>query len=357
MTRARAPWLLALGLAALTLATSARANDTQRLIVDAGLNLGLWQAQVELFGTAATDPSQVGYANGAYAAVDLVRQRLRPPFADLDLASVLEAIARYPERTADLPARQRAVEVAQIHDRYRARLAVAYLSTTGVFVASTCDAAFLDVGYHLGRAQMAAFAGDAAVLANARSMLLQAVRTGLDAARDLRCGFNLEDVWGSLGVAEARSLADYQALVEPIRRTADEAWSLAEPDAPLLPSDPARGEVPPVPPAAPGDLVGTWRFPETGIRIEFRAVGDGIVGTLHDLAADLRAVGYTEGMEAYRLRAAGDGGYVGAALVILSYQTFAWREELHVTVAGDVARFEERWDMGRANPFEARREP
>lgn len=354
MTRARAPWLLAVGLAAMTWPTTAWANDTQRLIVDAGLNLGLWQAQVERFGTPSTDPSQVGYATNAFAAVDLVRQRLRPPFADLDLGSVLDAITRHPERTADWPARQRAVDVAQIHDRYRTRLSVAYLSTAGIYATPTCDAAFLDVGYHLGRAQMAAFAGDGALLANARSMLLQAIRTGLDAARDLGCGFNLEDVWGALGVAEARSLADYQALVEPIRRTADEAWALADPDAPRLPSDPARAEVPPV---VAGDLAGAWRFPETGVRIVFRPDGDALVGTLHDLDADLRAVGYTEGMEAYRLRAAADGAYVGSALVILAYQSFAWKEELRVTVTGDVARFEEGWDMGRANPYEARREP
>lgn len=354
MTRARAPWLLAVGLAVATSSAMALANDTQRLIVDAGLNLGLWQAQVELFGTPATDPSQVGYASNAFAAVDLVRQRLRPPFADLDLASVLDAITRHPERTADLPARQRAVDVAQIHDRYRARLSVAYLSTVGIYATPTCDAAFLDVGYHLGRAQMAAFASDGALLANARSMLLQAIRTGLDAARDLGCGFNLEDVWGALGVAEARTLADYQALVEPVRLTAEEAWALADPEAPLLPSDPPRGEAPPL---AAGDLAGAWRFVETGIRVEFRPDGDVLVGTLHDLDADLRAVGYTEGMEAYRLRAAGDGVYVGAAMVLVSYQSFAWREELRVSVAGDVAGFEERWDLGRVNPYQARREP
>lgn len=354
MTPARAPWLLAVGLVAAMLPTNALANDTQRVILDAGLNLGLWQAQVELFGTPTTDPSQVGYAANAFAAVDLVRQRLRPPFADLDLGSVLDAIARYPARTVDWAAPQRAVDVAQIRDRYRARLSVAYLSTVGLYPTPTCDAAFLDVGYHLGRAQMAAFAGDGALLANARSMLLQAIRTGLDAARDLGCGFNLEDVWGALGVAEARSLADYQALVEPIRRTAEEAWALADPDVPLLPSDPPRDGPPP--PVA-GDRVGTWRFPETAVRVEFRAVADTIVGTLHDLDADLRAVGHSEGMEAYRLRAEGGGVYVGAALVLVSYQSFAWREELRVTVAGDVARFEERWDLGRVHPYEARREP
>lgn len=53
MTRASAPWLLVAVLAALTLPASARANDTQRLIVDAGLNLGLWQAQVALYSKSA----------------------------------------------------------------------------------------------------------------------------------------------------------------------------------------------------------------------------------------------------------------------------------------------------------------
>lgn len=352
MTRARAPWILAAVVAALTLPAAARANDTQRLIVDAGLNLGLWQAQVALFGTPTSDPSQVGYATNAYTAVELVRAQLQPPFADLDLQSVLDAIATYPARTAELSAEQRAVEVQQVHGLYRSRLALAYLSTTGTFAASTCDAAFLDVGYHLGRAQMAAFADDAALLSNARAMLLQAIRTGLDAARDLRCSFNLEDVWGALGVAEARTLADYQALVEPIRRTAAEAFALAGPDVPLLPSDPARNEVPPT---AQGDLAGTWRF-TTGVRVEFRIVGDELIGTLHDLSADLRAVGHTEGMEAYRLRPTGNGTYSGSALVLVSYGSFVWKQELRVSVEGDVARFQELWDMGQVNPIEARRE-
>lgn len=352
MTRARAPWLLAVALAALTLPAAARANDTQRLIVDAGLNLGLWQAQVALFGTPATDPSQAGYATNAFTAVELVQARLRPPFVDLDLQAVLDAIASYPARTADLPARQRAVEVAQVHDLYRSRLAVAYLSTVGRYAAPTCDAAFLDVGYHLGRAQMAAFAGDATLLSNARAMLLQAIRTGLDAARDLGCGFNLEDVWSGLGVAEARTLADFQALVEPIRDTAATAWALAAPDVPLLPSDGDRDGPPPV---AGGDLAGAWRF-GTGVRVEFQSVGDELVGTLHDLSADLRAVGHTEGMEAYRLRPTGDGAYAGSALVLVSYGQFAWKQELRVTVTGDVARFQELWDMGLVNPYEARKE-
>ena len=81
------------------------------------------------------------------------------------------------------------------------------------------------------------------------------------------------------------------------------------------------------------------------------------MGTLHDLDADLRAVGYMDGMEAYRLRPAGDGGYVGAALVLTSSRSVTWKEELRVTVSGDVASFEERWDMGRVNPYQARREP
>lgn len=347
MTRARAPWILALALAlaVLALPTAGRANDTQRLIVDAGLNLGLWQAQVELFGTPASDPSQTGYASNAYTAVELVQARLRPPFTDLDLQAVLDAIAGYPARTAELPAPQRAAEVAQVHGVYRSRLATAYLSTVGTYAAATCDAAFLDVGYHLGRAQMAAFAGDAARLSNARAMLLQAIRTGLDAARDLSCSFNLEDAWGALRVAEARTLAEYQALVEPIRRTAAEAWALAGPDVPRLPSD---GDLVSPPPLA-GDLVGSWRF-ETGVRVDFRTVGDELVGTLHELSADLRAVGYTEGMEAYRLRPTGDGNYAGAALVLVSYGQFDWMQELRVSVAGDVARFQELWDMGAGGP-------
>ena len=357
MTLARAPRTLTLALAATLLATAllataTHANETQRLIVDAGINLGLWQAQVALFDTPFTEPSQVGYATNASSAVEMVRERLQPPFEDLDLQSVLDAIARYPDRTRDWPARQRASDVQQIRDLLHARLSLLYLSTVGIYAAPNCDGAFLDVGYHLGRAQMAAFAGDADTLANARSMLLQAIRSGLESAQRTGCGFNLEGAWADLGVDRARTLADYQALVDPIRITAEVASPRLDPTDPWSPTDRPRDAVTP-PVDVDLDIAGDWRF-DTGMRATFRRGGDGVVGTIHDLEPVLLSLGYVEGMESYRLQHTGGGTYLGQTAVRASDGSFSWRD-VRVSVAGDSAVFSDLFDGGRVR-YEARRE-
>ena len=357
MTFTRAPRILASTLAAVVLAVAlsparVHANETQRLIVDAGLNLGLWQAQVAIFDAPATEPSQVGYANNAYAAIEMIRARLRPPFEDLDLQPVLDDIERYPQRTEGRPARQRAIAVQQIHDLLHARLSLLYLSTVGIYAAPNCDGAFLDVGYHLGRAQMAAFAGDGATLANARSMLLQAVRSGLDAASATGCGFNLEAVWDGLGIDRAGTFADYQGLVEPIRNTAVVASPRLDLGDPWSPTDPVRDAAPP-PVPDPADIVGSWRF-ESGERTTFRHDGARIVGTWHDLRPELLALGYAEGMESFRLDEVGEGRYLGQTTVRGSDGVFRWRD-VRVEVSGDTAVFGDLFDGGRAR-YEARRE-
>jgi hypothetical protein len=357
MTFTRASRILASTLAAVVLAVAlsparVHANDTQRLIVDAGLNLGLWQAQVAIFDAPFTEPSQIGYANNAYAAIEMIRERLLPPFEDLDLQSVLDDIERYPERTEDRPARQRAIAVQQIHGLLHARLSLLYLSTVGIYAAPNCDGAFLDVGYHLGRAQMAAFAGDGATLANARSMLLQAVRSGLDAARNTGCGFNLEAVWNGLGIDRARTFVDYQGLVEPIRNTAVVASARLDLDDPWSPTDPRRDTAPP-PIDDPAGILGSWRF-ESGERTTFRHDAERIVGTWHDLRPELLALGYAEGMESFRLDAVGEGRYLGQTAVRGSDGVFRWRD-VRVEVSGDTAIFSDLFDGGRAR-YEARRE-
>ena len=67
---------------------------------------------------------------------------------------------------------------------------------------------------------MALFAGDAYLASNARSMLLQAIRLGLDLASSIGCGFNTESVWASLAVDRARTFDDYQGLTDLIRDVA-----------------------------------------------------------------------------------------------------------------------------------------
>ena len=350
LAQALVPVLAIVALAAAT--TPARANEMQRIILDAGINLGLWQAQVAIFDTPATDPAQIGYATNVVMAVEMVRERLAPPFADLDLVAVVEAVERYPQQTDGRPGFQRASAVDQIRTLFRTRLSLLYLSTVGIYAAPNCDSAFLDVGYHLGRAQMAAFAGDGTMLSGARSDLLQAVRSGLAAARDTGCGFNLETVWNGLGIDRAQTLADFQALIDPIRMTAEVASARFDLADPWAPSDPER-ETPPPPDQPDTEIVGTWRY-ETGVHVVFRAAGGWIVGTSHGFSSTLLGIGYVEGMESHRLQATAAGTYHGQAAVRQSDGTFVWKD-VRVIVRGDVAEFSDLYDGGPAR-YQAVRE-
>ena len=191
--------------------SAARANQAQQRIVDTGVNLGLWQVQVRLFDTLATDPAMIAYATFAFDAITQLVDLLQPPFEDLDLQSVLDRIARYPEATSRMLAAHRASYVAGIYKVFRSRLSVLYLSTRGRHAGPTCASAFLEVGYHLGRAQVALFAGDAYLASNARSMLLQAIRLGLDHASCIGCLFDTERVWASASRTGAGSASTAQS--------------------------------------------------------------------------------------------------------------------------------------------------
>lgn len=204
-------------------ASTAFANPAQRLVVDAGVNLGLWQVQLQLFDTPATDPTQVAYATFTVDAVSQLIPLLQPPFEDLDLQAVLDRIARYPQATAGMPAAHRAAYVDQTYGLLRSRLSVRYLSTHGIYAGANCDSSFLDVGYHLGRAQMAAFAGDSDLVQSARSALLQSIRVGLDLADGIGCGFHVADAWHGVRADLARTFEEYRALVAPVRTIAFEA--------------------------------------------------------------------------------------------------------------------------------------
>ncbi len=141
----------------------------------------------------------------AFDAITQLVDLLQPPFEDLDLQSVLDRIARYPEARSRMSAAHRASHVAGIYELFRSRLSVLYLSTRGRYAGPTCDSVFLEVGYHLGRAQMALFAGDANLTSNAGSMLLQAIRLGSDLASSIGCVFETDRVWPSASCTAAGS--------------------------------------------------------------------------------------------------------------------------------------------------------
>jgi hypothetical protein len=329
----------------ISIPSRSRANEIQRLIVDAGNNLGLWQAQVELFNTPPTEPSQVSYANNAFNAVVEIRNRLTGPLANIDLQTVLDQISRYPAAAAGRSPAQRASSVHDIYGMLRGRLSVLYLSSRGIYASPNCDGAFLDVGYYLGRGQMGAFANNAYVVSNARSMMLQAVRTGLELAPRCPCTFNFENAWAAIPIANARSLADFQNLVNPIRGVAQVAALSFPEGAPISPSSPPPSPAPPPGPSA--SIAGTWRMGD-GATVNFNPSGNMFVGTIHNLSSVYLSLGYREGMPYFRFSGGSQGVYSGQVIVRDSSGNFAWKD-CRVTINGNTATFSDMFDGGRVS--------
>jgi hypothetical protein len=341
MRHARRAAVFAAVLFAVSMAAPVWANDTQRLIFDAGNNLGLWATQVELFNPAANDQGMVSYATNAFNAVVEVRNRLRPPFTDLDLQSVLDMISRYPDASAGWNAGQKAVYVKQISDLFQSRLSVLYLSTKGVYASPNCDSAFLRVGFFPGRAQMGAFAGNQNVVSGARSDLLQAVRTGLQFTQSIGCGFNVESVWRSLGIDRAMTLADFQALVNPVRQTAFDAVQLYSAAGPIPPS--WTGEIPPPPPPPPPasrTLEGQWRSNATDDVIRFEREGNIFRGTFAAVGRSMRSrVGDLMG----EFTLTGNNVYSGRLVMTQPDGSVSWLDGVTLRVSGDTATATAPW--------------
>lgn len=330
-------FIAALILVAAVLSSHAYANDTQRLIFDAGVNLGLWATQVELFDTPATDQGMTAYATNAFNAVTQVRGLIRPPFTGLDLQSVLDKISRYPADTAGWSAGHRAGYVHQIFDLFLSRLSVLYLSTRGIYSSPNCDAAFLRVGYYLGRAQMGAFAGNPHVVSGARASLLQAVQSGLQLSRDIGCGFNVEAVWGALRIDQAMSLADFQALVNPVRQAAFDAAQLFSAAYPVSPSWPGQ-ETPP--PPERNSLEGLWRSNATQDVIRFERQGNVFRGTF---AAIGRSMTFRVGDLMGEFSQSGANAYSGRLVLRQPDGSSSWLEGVMIRVEGNTATATAPW--------------
>jgi len=319
------------------------ANDMQRLIFDAGNNLGLWATQVELFNPPDNDQGMISYATNAFNAVVEVRNRLRPPFADLDLQSVLDRISRYPNATAGWNAGHKAVYVKQTFDLLQSRLSVLYISTTGVYSSPNCDGAFLRVGYFLGRAQMGAFAGNPAVVSGARSDLLLAIQTGLQFRQSIGCGFNVESVWSSLGIERAMALADFQALVTPVRQAAFDAVQVYSEAGPIPPSWTGDAVPPPPPPPPPPEsktLEGQWRSNATNDVIRFDRQGNVFRGTFTAIGrSTISRVGDLMG----EFSLTGNNVYGGRLVLKQPDGSVSWLDGVSLRVTGDTATATAPW--------------
>jgi len=270
-----------------------------------------------------------------------VRDLVRPPFTQIDFQSVLDRIARYPAASAGWSAEQRAIYVKQTYDLFLSRLSVLYLSTKGIFSNPNCDSAFLRVGYSLGRIQMGAFAGNQYIESSGRSDLLQAIRTGLELSQSIGCGFNVESVWGALRLDRAMSLADWEALVNPVRQIAFDASQFFSASMPISPSWPGEsGPPPPPPPPASSSLEGQWRSNATNDVIRFERQGNIIRGTFAAIGRSMRSrVGDLMG----EFTSSGGNSYGGRIVFTQPDGSVSWLDGVTIRVDGNTATATAPW--------------
>jgi len=79
-----------------------------------------------------------------------------------------------------------------------------------------------------------------------------------------------------------------------------------------------------------------------------------VVGTTHEHSRELLSLGYSDGMESFRLQHTGGGTYLGQTAVRDADGVFHWRD-VRVVVADDTAVFSDLFDGGAVR-YEAQRE-
>lgn len=233
---------------ALSCAFVAPANDVQRHILDASINLGWVSETLAAEGRTAANAGALDQGMAfAEAHVRAMVGLLPAPYQDLDFSVVLARLDGWDAATARNPS-EAALYVQQIHDRLRATLSVYLDARTQRLVRDgNCDAQFAHVGFHFGRAHIAGLRGDAVTRDRHLGSMRQAIRGGLRQDQVKLCGFGVEADWDDLpvllGDASAdgfwRTLVSIQAIALQARRGGGRA---------VLPTS---GAVPPPPSPSP----------------------------------------------------------------------------------------------------------
>ena len=178
----------------------AHANDVQRSILDASINLGWVTETLTRHGRRPENEADV--AEGmAFADIHIraLVGRLGAPNADRDLAAVLERLAGWDTATR-LGGPVIAGEfVASVHRGLRDAVSATLDPVAQRWVrGSSCDRQFAEVGFHFGRAHIAALHGDLFARDHQLWILRTAIRAGLRLDAERQCGFGAQADWDRL---------------------------------------------------------------------------------------------------------------------------------------------------------------
>jgi hypothetical protein len=241
-------------------------------IFSAGLNLGWAATWVELQGITSGNQSWIEkYLNDTAAHVDAINSLLRAPFSNLDMPAVTKEINRFWSYTASWSISHRANYIKNIYSKLRQKLSNIYDSRTGMRYSSNCDSSFLDVGYHFGRAHMAAYRGNQTIRKASHSSMTQAITFGLDSSGNLACGFGGESQWGALPLSTADTAQEYEPIYPMIQNIARNARGLSS-GGTLTPSGQTSG-------GGTGVLTGLWQSPDGDV-IRISGSGNSFSGVI-----------------------------------------------------------------------------
>ena len=208
---------------------SARANQCQFHILNVGINLGWAQATLELRGdqnpqdASTISESLTRAIEHVRAAATLFRMPYRTERVRKNIDQrVIDKINRYFQLAPQLSIRQRASHVRQIWSMYRQSFQTVFTAPTpGYHYYPNCDFFILDIGYHFGRAHIAA-----GVINNnqvrtfqtgANGSMRSAIESGLNVAvdgyeygtrtntRKACCCFGVEASWRQLPIFQWNS--------------------------------------------------------------------------------------------------------------------------------------------------------
>jgi hypothetical protein len=346
-----------------------QATQMQYELFNIGLNLGYASTLIELGGiTQQNTPILRDYILKAMGFIMDANPQLWGPFLKLNLLEINRDLEQFWTYTANWNLQQRAQYITSVYNKIRQKISHIFNSQQGLYMSSNCDSHFLDVGYYLGQAYMAAFLGNESYRSSAHSSLVNTVNNGINVSQNLGCGFGTLSNWNAFTFSPPFTTAVYQNAVNQINGIALNANGMSgslyfpsEPDE--IPDDPGPGPDPdpgpgpdpdpnPGPDPNPQSFAGTWIF-ETNSRLVVNRSGNIYRGNIYNLSSELKYLGYTEGMPYCEYTAGPNGVYTGKINIRTSDGQFVWKNS-RVTVRGDTATFEDLFDGGRVS-YTARR--
>ncbi|MBN2432923.1 MAG: hypothetical protein JXQ27_15720 [Acidobacteria bacterium] len=319
------------------LAAPVAANDMQRDIANAGINLGCLASYVERFGITPENSAMITFWMATVNdELNEIIARYQAPFDPSGVRAVAESLQRFNATTAGWNNSQRGAFFHGLYSRLKQQFSIAYHSQRGLYYCATCDTFVLDFGYHYGRAWIGAWVGDGYLHSSGHSGMNLAISEGLKCANTLGCNFPFNEMWAGLNLQNVDTEPEFRAAVGP---TLDVITSLGavSMSAPLIPSTP-RTAAPP-PPSGPA-LEGLWRSGATNDVIRFERQGDVIRGYVAEIGRSmLSQVGDLMG----EFTQTGPNIYSGKLTMKTADGNVSWLDGVRITVSGQTATATAPW--------------